>query len=34
MNWDYSAKTVELLERLNAFFEKHIYPNEGATTPR
>jgi acyl-CoA dehydrogenase len=29
MNWDYSAKTVELLERLNAFFEKHIYPNEG-----
>ena len=26
---DYSAKTRDLLERLNAFFEQHIYPNEG-----
>jgi len=29
MNWEYSAKTKELLERLNAFFEQHIYPSEG-----
>jgi len=29
MPWDYSAKTRDLLERLNAFFERHIYPNEG-----
>jgi acyl-CoA dehydrogenase len=29
MPWDYSAKTRNLLERLNAFFEQHIYPNEG-----
>ena len=28
MTWEYSAKTTELLERLNAFFERHIYPNE------
>ena len=28
MTWEYSAKTKELLERLNAFFERHIYPNE------
>lgn len=28
MSWDYSAKTTDLLKRLNAFFEEHIYPNE------
>jgi acyl-CoA dehydrogenase len=28
MNWDYSAKTQDLLSRLNAFFDEHIYPNE------
>jgi len=26
---EYSAKTRDLLERLDAFFERHIYPNEG-----
>ena len=25
---EHSTKTRELLERLNAFFEQHIYPNE------
>ena len=29
MSQDYSPKTTELLERLNAFFDAHIYPNEG-----
>ena len=24
----YSTKTQDLLERLNAFFDQHIYPNE------
>jgi acyl-CoA dehydrogenase len=24
-----SSKTRDLLQRLNAFFEQHIYPNEG-----
>ncbi|MBC7705992.1 MAG: acyl-CoA dehydrogenase, partial [Rhodoferax sp.] len=24
----YSPKTQDLLKRLNAFFEQHIYPNE------
>ncbi|MFL6662159.1 MAG: acyl-CoA dehydrogenase family protein, partial [Rhizobacter sp.] len=28
MPWDYSPKTQDLLERLNGFFEQHIYPNE------
>ncbi|MEF7613295.1 acyl-CoA dehydrogenase family protein [Aquincola sp. MAHUQ-54] len=28
MTWDYSAKTVDLLKRLTAFFDEHIYPNE------
>ena len=28
MPWDYSAKTTDLLERLNAFFDRYIYPNE------
>ncbi|MBP6004064.1 MAG: acyl-CoA dehydrogenase family protein [Pyrinomonadaceae bacterium] len=29
MNFDYSAKTNELQNRLTAFMEEHIYPNEG-----
>jgi acyl-CoA dehydrogenase len=28
MNWDYSAKTQDLLARMQAFFDEHIYPNE------
>ena len=28
MSWAYSSKTRDLLERLNAFYEQHIYPNE------
>jgi acyl-CoA dehydrogenase len=28
MNWDYSPKTQDLLARLQAFFDQHIYPNE------
>jgi len=28
MLWEHSAKTTDLLERLGAFFEQHIYPNE------
>ena len=28
MNWEYSAKTTDLLQRLQAFFDQHIYPNE------
>jgi acyl-CoA dehydrogenase len=28
MNFDYSQKTKDLLTRLNAFFDEHIYPNE------
>jgi len=28
MSFDYSAKTRDLLLRLNAFFDDHIYPNE------
>ncbi|HUR41942.1 MAG TPA: acyl-CoA dehydrogenase family protein [Verrucomicrobiae bacterium] len=28
MNFEYSQKTKDLLERLNAFFDEHIYPNE------
>ena len=27
--WDHSDKTRNLLQRLNAFFDAHIYPNEG-----
>lgn len=30
MNFDYSAKTIELQKRLGAFMDEHIYPNEGA----
>lgn len=30
MNFDYSAKTLELQKRLGAFMDEHIYPNEGA----
>ena len=30
MDFDYSAKTVELQSRLQRFFEEHIYPNETA----
>ncbi len=26
----YSPKTQDLLQRLNAFFDQHIYPNEAA----
>ena len=29
MSFDYSSKTQDLLLRLNAFFDEHIYPNEG-----
>ena len=28
MDFEYSAKTQDLLKRLNAFFNEHIYPNE------
>jgi acyl-CoA dehydrogenase len=28
MSFDYSPRTTELLERLHAFFDRHIYPNE------
>ena len=28
MIWEHSAKTTDLLERLKAFFDEHIYPNE------
>ena len=28
MEFDYSAKTLELMARLNAFMDEHIYPNE------
>lgn len=28
MDFDYSAKTVELQKRLSAFMDEHIYPNE------
>jgi acyl-CoA dehydrogenase len=28
MNFEYSQKTKDLLARLNAFFDEHIYPNE------
>ncbi len=30
MDFDYSAKTLELQKRLNAFMDEHIYPNETA----
>lgn len=32
MNFDYSAKTVELQKRLGAFMDEHIYLNEQAVT--
>ncbi|MES0873959.1 acyl-CoA dehydrogenase [Sinimarinibacterium thermocellulolyticum] len=28
MSFEYSAKTLDLMERLNAFMDEHIYPNE------
>lgn len=28
MDFEYSAKTNDLLERLNAFMDEHVYPNE------
>ena len=28
MIWEYSAKTRDLLQRLDAFFQQHILPNE------
>ena len=28
MLWEKNSRTVELLERLQAFFDRHIYPNE------
>ena len=30
MHFDYSAKTRELMTRLEAFMDEHIYPNEEA----
>lgn len=30
MNFDYSAKTIELQKQLAAFMDEHIYPNEAA----
>ena len=32
MNFDYSAKTIELQKQLNAFMDEHVYPNEAAFT--
>ncbi len=32
MNFDYSAKTIELQKQLAAFMDEHIYPNESAFT--
>lgn len=32
MNFDYSAKTIELQKQLAAFMDEHIYPNEAAYT--
>jgi acyl-CoA dehydrogenase len=32
MNFDYSAKTIELQKQLVAFMDEYIYPNEGAYT--
>ena len=32
MNFDYSAKSIELQKKLGAFFDQHIYPNEAAYT--
>ncbi len=29
MDFDHNAKTRDLLERLNAFMDEHVYPNEG-----
>lgn len=34
MLWEHSAKTTDLLKRMNAFYEEHIYPNEAGTTKR
>ena len=28
MNFDYSAKTIELQKRLAAFMDEYVYPNE------
>src|SRR6266851_1952861 len=28
MNFEYSAKTRELMQRVQAFMEEHVYPNE------
>ncbi|RZL06607.1 MAG: acyl-CoA dehydrogenase, partial [Rubrivivax sp.] len=28
MNFDYSPKVTQMRERLLAFFDEHIYPNE------
>ena len=28
MNFDYSAKTLEMLAKVKAFMDKHVYPNE------
>ncbi|MBK7394026.1 MAG: acyl-CoA dehydrogenase family protein [Chloracidobacterium sp.] len=32
MNFDYSAKTIELQKQLAAFMDEHIYPNEAVFT--
>ena len=30
MDFEYSARTKELQKKLLAFFDEHVYPNEGA----
>ncbi len=32
MNFDYSAKTIELQKELSGFMDEHVYPNEAAFT--
>jgi hypothetical protein len=32
MNFDYTPKVQELRQKLTAFFDEHIYPNERAFT--
>jgi acyl-CoA dehydrogenase len=34
MNFDYTPKVQELREKLLAFFDEHIYPNERAFAER
>jgi len=28
MNFDYNDKTSDLIQRLSAFMDEHVYPNE------